>query len=50
MFTVLGSFFSFNITRIHLDDIRILTGSRTTNGIATNYHINESPKLEQPHF
>ncbi|NLT66791.1 MAG: radical SAM protein [Acidobacteria bacterium] len=43
-------FFNINITRINLDDVRQLTEIARSYGIATDYHINESPMLEQPHF
>jgi MoaA/NifB/PqqE/SkfB family radical SAM enzyme len=43
-------FFNINITRINLEDVRRLTEVAHDNGIATDYHINESPMLEQPQF
>jgi MoaA/NifB/PqqE/SkfB family radical SAM enzyme len=43
-------FFNINITRINLDDVKALTEIAHDHGIATDYHINESPMLEQPHF
>jgi MoaA/NifB/PqqE/SkfB family radical SAM enzyme len=43
-------FFNMNICRTNLDDIRQLTEIARDNGIATDYHINESPMLEQEHF
>src|SRR5262245_12107354 len=43
-------FFNMNICRTNLEDIRQLTEIAHDNGIATDYHINESPMLEQPHF
>jgi len=43
-------FFNMNICRTSLDDIRELTEIAHDNGIATDYHINESPMLEQEHF
>jgi MoaA/NifB/PqqE/SkfB family radical SAM enzyme len=43
-------FFNINITRLNLDDVRELTEIAHDYGIATDYHINESPMLEQPHF
>jgi len=43
-------FFNINITRLNLDDVRELTEIAHHYGIATDYHINESPMLEQPHF
>jgi MoaA/NifB/PqqE/SkfB family radical SAM enzyme len=43
-------FFNINITRINLDDVRQLTEIAHDHGIATDYHLNESPMLDQPHF
>jgi MoaA/NifB/PqqE/SkfB family radical SAM enzyme len=43
-------FFNINITRINLEDVKQLTEIAHDNGVATDYHINESPMLEQPHF
>jgi len=43
-------FFNINITRINLDDVRQLTEIAHDAGIATDYHINESPMLEQKDF
>jgi len=43
-------FFNINITRINLADVRELTEIAHDVGIATDYHINEAPMLEQPHF
>ncbi len=43
-------FFNINITRINLEDVKRLTQIARDNGIATDYHINESPMLRQPHF
>jgi len=43
-------FFNINITRINLDDVRRLTEIAHDCGIATDYHINESPMTDQPHF
>jgi len=43
-------FFNINITRINLEDVRRLTEIAHDAGIATDYHINETPMLEQPHF
>ena len=43
-------FFNINITRINLEDVRRLTEIAHDVGIATDYHINEAPMLEQPHF
>lgn len=43
-------FFNINITRINIEDVKQLTEIARDNGIATDYHINESPMLDQPHF
>lgn len=43
-------FFNMNICRNNHDDIRKLTEIAHDNGIATDYHVNESPMLEQPQF
>jgi MoaA/NifB/PqqE/SkfB family radical SAM enzyme len=43
-------FFNINICRNNLDDVRELTQIAHDNGIATTYHINEAPMLEQSHF
>jgi MoaA/NifB/PqqE/SkfB family radical SAM enzyme len=43
-------FFNINICRNNLDDVKQLTEIARDNGIATDYHINESPMMEQPHF
>jgi len=43
-------FFNINITRLNLDDVRQLTEMAHDYGIATDYHINESPMLEQAHY
>jgi len=43
-------FFNINITRINLDDVKQLTEIAHDVGIATDYHINEAPMLDQPHF
>jgi MoaA/NifB/PqqE/SkfB family radical SAM enzyme len=45
-----GVFFNINITGINLEDVKALTEIAHDHGIATDYHINESPMLEQPHF
>jgi MoaA/NifB/PqqE/SkfB family radical SAM enzyme len=42
--------FNINITRINMDDVRELTEIARDAGIATDYHINETPMTEQPHF
>lgn len=41
---------NINITRINIDDVKELTHIAHDNGIATDYHINESPMMEQSHF
>ena len=43
-------FFNMNICRTNLEDVKQLTEIAHDNGIATDYHINESPMIEQPHF
>jgi sulfatase maturation enzyme AslB (radical SAM superfamily) len=41
------SFLNINITRINLDDVRQLTEIGRQYNLATDYHINESPMMEQ---
>jgi MoaA/NifB/PqqE/SkfB family radical SAM enzyme len=43
-------FFNINICRNNLDDVRELTEIAHDHGISTDYHINEMPLIEQPHF
>ena len=43
-------FFNINICRNNLEDVRQLTEIARDHGIATDYHINESPMIEQNHF
>lgn len=43
-------FFNINITRINLDDVRQLTEIAHDYGLATDYHINESPMIAESHF
>jgi MoaA/NifB/PqqE/SkfB family radical SAM enzyme len=43
-------FLNMCITRTNLEDIRQLTEIARDNGIATDYHIVESPMTEQTHF
>jgi len=43
-------FFNINICKNNLEDVQQLTEIAHENGIATDYHINESPMLEQEHF
>ncbi|MGI8555297.1 MAG: radical SAM protein [Pyrinomonadaceae bacterium] len=42
--------FNINITRINHDDVRELTQIGHDMGIACDYHINETPMMEQTHF
>src|SRR5580693_1441916 len=43
-------FFNINICRNNMDDVRELTEIAHDHGIATDYHINESPMMDQPDF
>ncbi len=43
-------FFNTNICRNNLDDVKALTEIAHANGIASDYHINEEPVIEQDHF
>jgi MoaA/NifB/PqqE/SkfB family radical SAM enzyme len=43
-------FFNINICKNNLQDVQQLTEIAHDHGIATDYHINESPMLEQEHF
>jgi len=44
-------FFNMNICRNNLEDIRLLTEYARDHRLATDYHINETPMLEQDeHF
>jgi len=43
-------FFNMNVCRNNIEDIKELTEIAHDNGIATDYHINESPMIEQEHF
>jgi MoaA/NifB/PqqE/SkfB family radical SAM enzyme len=44
-------FFNINICRNNLDDVKKLTEIAHDNGIATDYHLNETPLIEQDsHF
>jgi MoaA/NifB/PqqE/SkfB family radical SAM enzyme len=43
-------FFNINITRLNLKDVKELTEIAHDAGIATDYHINESPMIEQKDF
>ena len=42
--------FNINICHNNMDDVKELTQIARDNGIATDYHINESPMTEQDHF
>ncbi len=42
--------FNINITRINMEDVKELTEIAHDAGIATDYHINETPMMEQSHF
>jgi MoaA/NifB/PqqE/SkfB family radical SAM enzyme len=42
--------FNMNICRNNMDDVRQLTEIAHDNGISTDYHINETPMIEQTHF
>lgn len=43
-------FLNINICRTNIDDVRQLTEIAHDNKISTDYHINEEPLVEQPHF
>jgi MoaA/NifB/PqqE/SkfB family radical SAM enzyme len=43
-------FFNINICRNNIEDIQKLTEIARDYGIITDYHINESPMIEQSHF
>jgi MoaA/NifB/PqqE/SkfB family radical SAM enzyme len=43
-------FFNINICRNNIDDVYQLTEIAHEHKISTDYHINESPLVEQPHF
>jgi MoaA/NifB/PqqE/SkfB family radical SAM enzyme len=45
-----AALFNINICRNNHEDVKQLTEFAHDNAIATDYHINESPMLEQPHF
>ncbi|HEY4492111.1 MAG TPA: radical SAM protein, partial [Acidobacteriota bacterium] len=42
--------FNINITHVNQDDVLELTKIAHDNGIATDYHVNEAPMLQQDHF
>ncbi len=43
-------FLNINITRLNLPDVRMLTEIAHDMNVATDYHLNEPPMLEQAHF
>ena len=43
-------FFNINICRNNLDDVKALTEIAHEHKISTDYHINETPLVDQPHF
>jgi MoaA/NifB/PqqE/SkfB family radical SAM enzyme len=43
-------FFNINITNKNLKDVKMLTEIARANGIGTDYHINEPPQVDQPHY
>jgi len=43
-------FLNINICRNNLDDVKALTEIAHEHKISTDYHINESPLIDQPHF
>ena len=43
-------FLNINITRLNLDDALTLTEIAHEHAVATDYHLNEEPMLDQPHF
>ncbi len=43
-------FFNINICRNNLEDVKQLTEIAHEHGIATDYHINETPMIEEGHF
>ena len=43
-------FLNINITRRNMEDVIRLTEIAREHAIATDYHVNESPMMEQPHF
>ena len=42
-------FLNINITRLNLDDVTALTEIAHDANIATDYHLNEAPMLDQDH-
>lgn len=45
-----SAFININITRINIEDTKRLTELGREYNIATDYHINEEPMIEQEHF
>jgi MoaA/NifB/PqqE/SkfB family radical SAM enzyme len=43
-------FFNINICRNNMEDVKQLTEIARDHGIATDYHLNESPMIQQSHF
>lgn len=43
-------FFNINICRNNLEDVKALTEIAHEHRISTDYHINEQPLIDQPHF
>ncbi|MBW2981492.1 radical SAM protein [Candidatus Woesearchaeota archaeon] len=43
-------FFNINITSKNLKDVKMLTEIARANGIGTDYHVNEPPQTDQPHY
>jgi MoaA/NifB/PqqE/SkfB family radical SAM enzyme len=41
---------NINITHINQEDVKELTEIARDHGVGTDYHLNESPLTEQPHF
>lgn len=41
---------NINITRINIEDVKLLTEIGRDNDLITDYHINEAPMIEQNHF
>ncbi|HSS22225.1 MAG TPA: radical SAM protein [Pyrinomonadaceae bacterium] len=42
--------FNINICHNNMDDVKELTEIAHNHGVATDYHVNETPMLEQTHF
>ena len=43
-------FLNINITRVNIDDAKALTEVAHDANVATDYHLNEAPMIEQRHF